>query len=80
MWTRSGERPGIALLRALTKAAQARLVMISAIRDDPAYLDHTAETEPDSRRRRAADLAGEAARDFTTVQAFASDSIDQDVA
>jgi len=71
---------GIALLRALTEAAQARLAMISGIRDDPAQLDYPLEMESSSRRGRAAALAGEATRDFTTVQAFASDSIDQDVA
>jgi YcaO-like protein with predicted kinase domain len=71
---------GIALLRALTEAAQARLAMISAFRDDPAQLDYPPEMEPDSRRRQAAELAGKAARDFTIVETFASDSIDQDVA
>jgi ribosomal protein S12 methylthiotransferase accessory factor len=70
----------ISLLRALTEAAQARLAMISAIRDDPAQLDYLPEMKPGSLRRLAADLVGEAASDFTTVQAFASDSINQDVA
>jgi ribosomal protein S12 methylthiotransferase accessory factor len=36
--------------------------------------------EPDLRRRQAADLAGEAVRDFAAVPAFVSDNIDQDVA
>lgn len=71
---------GIALLRALTEAAQDRLAMISGIRDDPAQLDYPLEMEPGSWRGRAADLARQETRDFTTVQAFASDSIDQDVA
>jgi YcaO-like protein with predicted kinase domain len=70
----------IALLRALTEAAQARLAMISAIRDDPAELNYPAEMKPDFRPGQAADAAGEAVRDFTVVQTFASDSINQDVA
>jgi YcaO-like protein with predicted kinase domain len=71
---------GIALLRALTEAAQARLAMISAVRDDPKQLDYRREMGPDLRRRQAADLASEARRDFAAAPAFVSDNINQDVA
>jgi ribosomal protein S12 methylthiotransferase accessory factor len=67
----------VALLRALTEAAQSRLGFISGARDDVAGWDyrHEMDQEPPT-----ADPAGEAARDFTAVPAFDGDSIDADVA
>jgi YcaO-like protein with predicted kinase domain len=70
---------GIALLRALTEAAQARLAMISAARDEPAHLYSTRGPASEAGRE-PADLRGEAAGDFTAVPVFMSDSIDEDVA
>jgi ribosomal protein S12 methylthiotransferase accessory factor len=70
----------IALLRALTEAAQARLAMISAGRDEPDHLDRHDDADPEDRAEQQADLAAEAARDFASLPAFVSDSIDKDVA
>jgi thiazole/oxazole-forming peptide maturase SagD family component len=77
----------VALLRALTEAAQSRLGHISGARDDPSGWEHaygtgehaygTGEEAPPGP---AADLDGEAARDFTAVPAFDGDSFDADVA
>jgi YcaO-like protein with predicted kinase domain len=71
---------GIALLRALTEAAQSRVAFISGTRDEPAQWDQAAEREPESPPMSAADLAGEAVHDFKTVPQFESDSLDADVA
>jgi len=70
----------VALLRALTEAAQDRLAFISGARDDPTGWDYAQWMEPDPPPGQTADLAGEAARDFTAVPAFDSDSLDADVA
>ncbi len=70
----------VALLRALTEAAQSRLGFISGARDDPAGWEYADGTDQETPPGPAADLAGEAARDFTAVPAFGSDSLDADVA
>jgi YcaO-like protein with predicted kinase domain len=70
----------VALLRALTEAAQSRLGFISGARDDPAGWDYARGTDQESPPAPAADPSGEAARDFTAVPAFDSDSFDADVA
>jgi YcaO-like protein with predicted kinase domain len=70
---------GIALLRALTEAAQVRLAVISATRDEPEHLDRHEDVDPEVLREQQAELAAEATRDFNSVPAFVSDSIDQDV-
>ncbi len=72
--------PEIALLRALTEAAQGRLASISGGRDDPAGWDSSQELEPELLPGQTADLVGEAARDFAAVPAFDGDSLDADVA
>ena len=69
----------VALLRALTEAAQSRLGHISGARDDPSGWEHAYGTDQEPPGP-APDLAGEAARDFTTVPAFDGDSFDADVA
>ncbi len=69
----------VALLRALTEAAQSRLGHISGARDDPRGWDHADGTDEEPPAP-APDLAGEAARDFTAVPAFDGDSFDADVA
>jgi YcaO-like protein with predicted kinase domain len=70
----------IALLRALTEAAQVRLAVISAVRDEPDHLDRHDDVDPQILREQQAELATKATRDFSSVPAFVSDSIDQDVA
>jgi YcaO-like protein with predicted kinase domain len=69
----------IALLRALTEAAQARLAVLSAVRDEPDHLDRGEDADPEALREQKAELASEATRDFKDVPVFVSDSIDQDV-
>jgi len=68
----------VALLRALTEAAQSRLGFISGARDDPSGWDHADGT--DQEPSTAAEMAGEAVRDFTAVPMFYGDSLDADVA
>ena len=66
--------PGVALLRALTEAAQARLgFYIRWTADDPARDQDTATGMGTAKRRpqgRRQITDGEAVRDFTTVPAF----------
>jgi YcaO-like protein with predicted kinase domain len=71
---------GVALLRALTEAGQSRLGFISGARDDPAGWEYGRGASEEVPPASAADLAGEANRDFTTVPSFDSDSFDADVA
>ena len=68
----------VALLRALTEAAQSRLGFISGARDDPSGWDHADGT--DQEPSTAAEMADEAVRDFTAVPMFYGDSLDADVA
>ena len=70
----------VALLRALTEAAQARLGCISGARDDPAGWDYGYGMDTEAPPGPEADPDGEAARDFATVPAFDGDSLDADVA
>jgi YcaO-like protein with predicted kinase domain len=70
----------IALLRALTEAAQARLATLYTVRDEPDHLGRHGDAGPEELAEQQAELAAEATRDFTSVPAFVSDSIDQDVA
>lgn len=69
--------PKVALLRALTEAAQGRLASISGSRDEPARWDP--EPQPEPPRGPDADLASGAVRDFRAIPAFESDSFDADV-
>jgi YcaO-like protein with predicted kinase domain len=73
----------IALLRALTEAAQCRLAAISGGRDEPPRWDVPPEPGPEAEPapgpEQEPDLAGEPVRDFASVPAFASDSFDADV-
>jgi ribosomal protein S12 methylthiotransferase accessory factor len=70
----------VALLRALTEAAQARLGCISGARDDPAGWDYGYGMDTEAPPGPEADPYGEATRDFATVPAFDGDSLDADVA
>jgi YcaO-like protein with predicted kinase domain len=73
--------PKVALLRALTEAAQSRLAFISGACDEPADWDRAGRADPAAPPpAQAAEQAGEAARDFAAVPAFDSDSLDADVA
>lgn len=71
---------GIALLRAITEAAQARLIYLSGARDNTTRLDYALATDEELMRRQAGRLAGEAPRDFQMAPSFDSDSFDADVA
>jgi len=70
----------VALLRALTEAAQDRLASISGARDEPMGWDYAQWMELESQPGQATDLDEEPARDFTAVPLFDSDSFDADVA
>jgi len=70
----------VALLRALTEAAQCRLGVISGARDDVAGWDYALGGDQEAPPAPEADLDGEAVSDFTAVPAFAGDSFDADVA
>ena len=70
----------VALLRALTEAAQSRLGHISGARDDPSGWEYPYGPGEEAPPGPAADLDGEAARDFTAVPGFDGDSFDADVA
>jgi YcaO-like protein with predicted kinase domain len=69
----------VALLRALTEAAQSRLGFISGARDDATDWEHASGTD-ERASAPTPDLDGETARDFTAVPAFDGDSFDADVA
>ncbi len=71
---------GIALLRAITEAAQARLAIISCARDNVPPGDYDLVMDPESGRKQAAVLAGEAHRDFRATPSFDGDTFDADVA
>lgn len=71
---------GIALLRAITEAAQARLIYLSGARDNTSKREYALATDPELMRRQAAVLAGEAGRGFRAAPSFDGDSFDADVA
>lgn len=70
----------VALLRALTEAAQSRLGYISGARDDPSGWEYAHGAGEEAPPGPAEELACEAARDFTAVPMFDGDSSDADVA
>jgi YcaO-like protein with predicted kinase domain len=69
---------GIALLRALTEAAQSRLACIAGARDEVTRADYSAATAPESRPHGAA--AAQPGGDFLAVPTFDAESFDADVA
>jgi ribosomal protein S12 methylthiotransferase accessory factor len=72
---------GIALLRAITEAAQVRLALITGARDNPTRREYALAMDPELMRRQAAVLDGEAAGgDFRAMPSFEGDSFDADVA
>jgi YcaO-like protein with predicted kinase domain len=70
----------VALLRALTEAAQSRLGHISGARDDPSGWEHAYGMDEEAPPEPAPDPDGEAARDFSAIPVFDGDSFDADVA
>jgi YcaO-like protein with predicted kinase domain len=68
---------GIALLRALTEAAQSRVATLAGVRDEPSMLG--TGPVPGESPGTGDGLAGEAAGDFTAVPVFEADSFDDDV-
>jgi ribosomal protein S12 methylthiotransferase accessory factor len=70
----------VALLRAITEAAQTRLAVISGAREVLTAWDGPQDLEPELERGLRADLGSKAVRDFTIVGTFESDSFDADVA
>jgi ribosomal protein S12 methylthiotransferase accessory factor len=70
----------VALLRALTEAAQSRLGVISGARDDTSDWEYAQRMDQEAPPAPTSGLDGEAVRDFTAVPAFDSDSLDADVA
>jgi YcaO-like protein with predicted kinase domain len=69
----------IALLRAITEAAQSRLTYISGTRDDLTRYDYALAGDQQLVEQQQAILAAETALDFTQVPTFMSDSFDADV-
>lgn len=73
----------VALLRALTEAAQSRVTLIAGARDDLGHALYREAQDEDARRRNLAQMrvaAGERLRHFHEVPTLASDTLDDDVA
>jgi YcaO-like protein with predicted kinase domain len=71
---------GVALLRALTEAAQSRLTYIAGSRDDVFRDMYTRLRDPERSRRRRRELRpGDGKRDFRTIPQFESNTFDEDV-
>ena len=69
----------IALLRAITEAAQSRLTYISGTRDDLTRYDYALASDQQLVDQQQAILAAETTLDYTKVPTFLSDSFDADV-
>jgi ribosomal protein S12 methylthiotransferase accessory factor len=70
----------VALLRALTEAAQSRLTIISGSRDDMSRADYAAWRDPANTDRWRAEAVDRGTVVFTSVPSFESDSFEEDVA
>jgi YcaO-like protein with predicted kinase domain len=70
----------IALLRAITEAAQSRLTYISGVRDDVTRYDYVLASDRDLLRRQRDSIEGAADLDFHSISNFDSSSFDTDVA
>jgi YcaO-like protein with predicted kinase domain len=70
---------GIALLRAVTEAAQTRVAFISGVRDDPAQWDRSQTAGDQPQTCHSAGIAEDAEGDFSALPSFASNSLDEDV-
>jgi YcaO-like protein with predicted kinase domain len=71
---------GIALLRAITEAAQARLTLVTGARDNATQREYSLAMDPEMWRRQMDALAGQACRNFRAVPSLDSSSFDADVA
>ena len=69
----------VALLRALTEAAQSRLTIISGSRDDMPRSDYRASQNPDLVQRHRELAAGNGRRSFSDIPTFVGRTIDDDV-
>jgi YcaO-like protein with predicted kinase domain len=69
----------IALLRALTEAAQSRLTMISGARDDMPRHDYIHHTDPDTLLHFRTETSLPGSRRYADVPSFESDSFEEDV-
>ena len=69
----------IALLRALTEAAQSRLTMISGARDDMPRSDYIRYRDPDNLQYFRTHTSLPGSRPYTAVPSFESDSFEEDV-
>lgn len=70
----------VALLRALTEAAQSRLTIVAGSRDDMSRSDYAAWRDPANTVRWREEAADRGAVAFTSVPSFESDSFEDDVA
>jgi ribosomal protein S12 methylthiotransferase accessory factor len=70
----------IALLRALTEAAQSRLTIISGARDDASRREYLAATEPSFRDVMRGRALVDGVRDFSRTPTFQADTFEEDVA
>jgi len=69
----------VALLRALTEAAQVRLTLISGARDDMGLAQYTRAADHDLHRGLVTEITNGANRDFRKVNSFVSDTFDDDL-
>jgi ribosomal protein S12 methylthiotransferase accessory factor len=69
----------IALLRALTEAAQSRLTMISGARDDMPRHDYIHQTDPDMLLHFRTHTSLPGSRRYSDVPSFESDFFEEDV-
>jgi YcaO-like protein with predicted kinase domain len=70
----------IALLRALTEAAQSRLTYIAGSRDDCYPIAYVQQRDPETIRRNQAELAAAPSRRFSDGPGWQADSFNEDIA
>ena len=70
----------VALLRALTEAAQTRLTLISGARDDMNIEHYTRANEPAAHERLLRDIEGPPRRDLRDCATFVGETLNEDVA
>jgi len=70
----------VALLRALTEAAQTRLTLITGSRDDIHLRQYALSKDPEAHEKLLAEIRGEGERSFASVPSFAGANFNDDVA
>lgn len=70
----------VALLRALTEAAQTRLTLITGSRDDIHLRQYALSKDADAHKQLLAEIVGAGARDFRTIPSFDGSTFNDDVA